>query len=92
MSQVDNETHLTTNGLNGSGKAVAAVANHAVLVLLARLMAAIGVPIVAWVFISLVSDIETNQFIIQELLIDNATQHQILMGHERRIMVLEDDN
>ena len=42
---------LNTNGLNGSGKFIADVANHAALVLAARLMALFGVPIAMWLFI-----------------------------------------
>lgn len=42
---------LNTVGLNGKGKYVAAVADHALLVLLARLMAVFGVPVALFLFV-----------------------------------------
>ena len=55
----DNETGLSTAGLNGKGKYVAEVANHAALVLLSRLMAVFGVPMAGFIFWLMWTDIDT---------------------------------
>ena len=54
----DNESGMNTKGLNGQGKLVADVANHAVLVLLARIMAVAGPSVAIWLFLQMWGDIQ----------------------------------
>lgn len=54
----DDESGMNTRGLNGNGKLVADVANHAILVLLSRVMATIGPAVAIWLFLQMWGDIE----------------------------------
>jgi hypothetical protein len=57
VSNYDKESGMNTAGLNGQGRYVSDVANHAALVLLSRLMAVLGVPVAGFIIWSVQADI-----------------------------------
>jgi len=59
--------HLNTAGLNGKGRAIEQVANHAILVLGSRLIGVIGVPIALAFFWGTLADFKQMQDGLTEL-------------------------
>lgn len=55
------ETGLNTAGLNGTGKAIANIANHALLVMVSRFVSIIGVPIALGFFWHMIEGYEAMQ-------------------------------
>lgn len=82
---------LNTAGLNGKGQMIARVADHALLVLAARIMAAAGIPIAAWLFAQvwygqqeLLKEVTKTSRVV-------AIQSERLDGQARRIDRVEGD-
>ena len=84
-------TDLNTAGLNGRGRMIADVANHAALVLLARLMAAFGVPVAMWLFVEMWTGIEDIEATLRANQTAIAVHENRLDEDERRIALLEED-
>jgi hypothetical protein len=80
---------LNLAGLNGKGRLVADIANHAALVLVARLMAAIGVPVAMWLFLELWNGLESIEAIVRANQTTLAEQEYRLGQNERRVQSLE---
>ena len=80
---------LNTAGLNGNGRPIADVANHAVLVLLARLMAALGVPVAIWLFLQVWDGLAAIEQIVRVNQTAIAVQEYRLGQSERRVGALE---
>jgi hypothetical protein len=83
-------TDLNTAGLNGRGRMIANVANHAALVLLARVMAAFGVPVAMWLFVEMWTGIEDIEAALRANQTAIAVHENRLDEDERRIAVLEE--
>jgi hypothetical protein len=81
---------LNTAGLNGKGRVIADVANHALLVLAARLMAAFGVPAAMWLFAEIWTGLEEIEAVVRLNHTEIAVHEIRLMEGERRIAVLEE--
>jgi len=85
-----NGTGLNTAGLNGKGRVIVDVANHALLVLAARLMAAFGVPAAMWLFVEMWTGIEEIEAVMRANQTAIAVHDIRLDEGERRIAVLEE--
>ena len=99
----DPESGMNTSGLNGKGRYVADVANHALLVLASRIFAVIGLPVAGFIFWSIQSDISSIESVARGnlQLINNMSsataihdtrltyQDNALNDHNIRIRVLE---
>lgn len=82
-------TDLNLAGLNGRGRFIADVANHAALVLVARLMAAFGVPVAMWLFLELWNGLERIETSVRANQTAIAVQEYRLGQSERRVRSLE---
>ncbi len=78
-------TDLNTAGLNGRGRMIADVANHAALVLLAR------VPVAMWLFVEMWTGIEDIEAALRVNQTAIAVHENRLNEDERRIALLEED-
>jgi hypothetical protein len=82
-------SELNTAGLNGTGRLAVDVANHVALVLVARLMAAIGVPIAMWLFVEVWNGLEEIETAVRANT-TSITVHEFRLGeNERRVSTLE---
>ena len=80
---------LNLAGLNGRGQLVADVANHAALVLLARVMAAFGLPVTIWLFLELWNGLEAIEASVRANQTSIAVQEYRLGQNELRVRSLE---
>ena len=82
-------SELNLAGLNGRGRLIADVANHAALVLVARLMAALGVPIAMWLFLEVWNGLEEIEAVVRANQ-TTITVHEFRIEQgERRVSSLE---
>jgi ABC-type proline/glycine betaine transport system permease subunit len=80
---------LNVAGRNGKGQLIAEIANHFALVLTARLIATIGVPVVMWVFVEIWNGLKAIESAVRGNQTIIAVQEYCLGQNERRVNVLE---